>query len=199
MACRTGSPSRPVAVGWSSVCSRPSGTSESEFAPNHSPDRRLAPGGHRDLRRTRLDRARRSWACHPAGPKWKRPKPYWWPRPTSPSAPSSSRIASLAGLAGRRRPRELPHARRERRGRPGRRRRAPAAGHRPADHRIRSVVKPGDRGFLAAVLEPGMRAISVPIDEAAGNAGLVLPGRPCRPDPDPDHRMPRATRRERAA
>ncbi len=39
-----------------------------------------------------------------------------------------------------------------------------------------AVVKPGDRGFLAAVLEPGMRAISVPIDEAAGNAGLVVPG-----------------------
>lgn len=39
-----------------------------------------------------------------------------------------------------------------------------------------AIVKPGDRGFLAAVLEPGMRAISVPIDEAAGNAGLVLPG-----------------------
>src|SRR3954447_20736346 len=39
-----------------------------------------------------------------------------------------------------------------------------------------SVVKPGDRGFLAAVLDPGMRAISVPIDEAAGNAGLIFPG-----------------------
>jgi pilus assembly protein CpaB len=39
-----------------------------------------------------------------------------------------------------------------------------------------AVVKPGERGFLAAVLDPGMRAISVPIDEAAGNAGLVLPG-----------------------
>lgn len=39
-----------------------------------------------------------------------------------------------------------------------------------------AIVKPGERGFLAAVLEPGMRAISVPIDEAAGNAGLVLPG-----------------------
>ena len=39
-----------------------------------------------------------------------------------------------------------------------------------------SVVKPGERGFLAAVLEPGMRAISVPVDEAAGNAGLVFPG-----------------------
>jgi pilus assembly protein CpaB len=41
---------------------------------------------------------------------------------------------------------------------------------------LAAVVKPGERGFLAAVLEPGMRAISVPIDEAAGNAGLVLPG-----------------------
>lgn len=39
-----------------------------------------------------------------------------------------------------------------------------------------SVVKPGERGFLAAVLDPGMRAISVPVDEAAGNAGLVFPG-----------------------
>ena len=39
-----------------------------------------------------------------------------------------------------------------------------------------SVVKPGERGFLAAVLEPGMRAISVPVDEAAGNAGLIFPG-----------------------
>jgi pilus assembly protein CpaB len=39
-----------------------------------------------------------------------------------------------------------------------------------------SVVKPGERGFLAAVLEPGMRAISVPVDEASGNAGLVVPG-----------------------
>jgi pilus assembly protein CpaB len=39
-----------------------------------------------------------------------------------------------------------------------------------------ALVKPGERGFLAAVLEPGMRAISVPVDEAAGNAGLVFPG-----------------------
>ena len=38
------------------------------------------------------------------------------------------------------------------------------------------MVKPGERGFLAAVLEPGMRAISVPIDEASGNAGLIFPG-----------------------
>ncbi|HMR30459.1 MAG TPA: Flp pilus assembly protein CpaB [Geminicoccaceae bacterium] len=38
------------------------------------------------------------------------------------------------------------------------------------------VVRPGDRGFLAAVLEPGMRAVSVPVDEASSNAGLIFPG-----------------------
>lgn len=41
---------------------------------------------------------------------------------------------------------------------------------------VGSIVKPGERGFLAAVLEPGMRAISVPVDEASGNAGLIFPG-----------------------
>lgn len=39
-----------------------------------------------------------------------------------------------------------------------------------------AVVKPGDRGFLAAVLDPDMRAVSVPVDEASSNAGLILPG-----------------------
>lgn len=38
------------------------------------------------------------------------------------------------------------------------------------------VVKPGERGFLAAVLTPGMRALSLPVDAAAGVSGLVLPG-----------------------
>lgn len=38
------------------------------------------------------------------------------------------------------------------------------------------VVKPGDRGFLAAVLTPGMRAISVPINARTGISGLVFPG-----------------------
>lgn len=38
------------------------------------------------------------------------------------------------------------------------------------------IVKPGDRGFLAAVLKPGSRAVSVPIDATAGIAGLVFPG-----------------------
>jgi Flp pilus assembly protein CpaB len=39
-----------------------------------------------------------------------------------------------------------------------------------------SVVQPGERGFLAAVLSPGMRAISIPISETAGVSGLVMPG-----------------------
>lgn len=38
------------------------------------------------------------------------------------------------------------------------------------------VVRPGERGFLAAVLWPGMRAISVPVNEISGVAGLVFPG-----------------------
>jgi pilus assembly protein CpaB len=38
------------------------------------------------------------------------------------------------------------------------------------------VVKPGDRGFLAAVLDPGMRAISVPVNAETGISGLVFPG-----------------------
>ncbi|HYB10256.1 MAG TPA: Flp pilus assembly protein CpaB [Alphaproteobacteria bacterium] len=37
-------------------------------------------------------------------------------------------------------------------------------------------IKPGDRGFLAAVLEPGMRAVSVPVTATSGVAGLVFPG-----------------------
>ncbi len=39
-----------------------------------------------------------------------------------------------------------------------------------------TVVKPGDRGFLAAVLSPGSRAVSVPINATSGNAGLIFPG-----------------------
>ena len=38
------------------------------------------------------------------------------------------------------------------------------------------LMKPGDRGFLAAVLEPGMRAISVSVTATSGVAGLVFPG-----------------------
>ena len=39
-----------------------------------------------------------------------------------------------------------------------------------------SLVRPGDRGFLAAALTPGMRAITVPVDAKAGVAGFVFPG-----------------------
>lgn len=38
------------------------------------------------------------------------------------------------------------------------------------------LVKPGERGFLAAVLNPNMRAISVPINAITGIAGFVFPG-----------------------
>lgn len=38
------------------------------------------------------------------------------------------------------------------------------------------VVHPGEQGFLAAVLEPGMRAVSVPVDASSGIAGFVFPG-----------------------
>ena len=39
-----------------------------------------------------------------------------------------------------------------------------------------NVVKPGERGFLAAVLNPGMRAVSVPINPISANSGLIYPG-----------------------
>lgn len=38
------------------------------------------------------------------------------------------------------------------------------------------IVRPGDRGFLAAILTPGMRAISVPVNATSGIAGLIFPG-----------------------
>ncbi len=38
------------------------------------------------------------------------------------------------------------------------------------------VVKPGDRGFMAAVLEPGLRAVSVSVTATSGIAGFVFPG-----------------------
>lgn len=38
------------------------------------------------------------------------------------------------------------------------------------------VVKPGERGFLAAVLTQGMRAVSVPVTATSGISGFVFPG-----------------------
>lgn len=39
-----------------------------------------------------------------------------------------------------------------------------------------SLVYPGDRGFLAAALGPGMRAVTVPVSALTGVAGFVFPG-----------------------
>ncbi|HWB47727.1 MAG TPA: Flp pilus assembly protein CpaB [Stellaceae bacterium] len=38
------------------------------------------------------------------------------------------------------------------------------------------IVAPGNRGFLAAVLHPGMRAVSVPVTVTSGISGFVFPG-----------------------
>ncbi len=38
------------------------------------------------------------------------------------------------------------------------------------------IIAPGSRGFLAAVLSPGMRAISVPVTVTSGISGFIFPG-----------------------
>lgn len=38
------------------------------------------------------------------------------------------------------------------------------------------VLYPRDRGFLAAVLSPGARAVSIGVDAISGNGGLIWPG-----------------------
>ncbi len=42
--------------------------------------------------------------------------------------------------------------------------------------RTSSMLRPGDRGFLAAVLTPGTRAVSVAVDAVLGVGGLIWPG-----------------------
>jgi len=42
--------------------------------------------------------------------------------------------------------------------------------------RLADVMHPGDHGFLAAVLLPGMRALTVGVDAITGTAGLIWPG-----------------------
>jgi pilus assembly protein CpaB len=39
-----------------------------------------------------------------------------------------------------------------------------------------ALVSPGDRGFLAAALTPGMRAVTIPVSAKTGVAGFVFPG-----------------------
>ena len=42
--------------------------------------------------------------------------------------------------------------------------------------RSADLLRPGDHGFLAAVLKPGMRAVTVGVDDITGTAGLIWPG-----------------------
>jgi pilus assembly protein CpaB len=39
-----------------------------------------------------------------------------------------------------------------------------------------TLVGPADRGFLAAALGPGMRAVTVPVTQTSGGAGFIFPG-----------------------
>lgn len=41
---------------------------------------------------------------------------------------------------------------------------------------LRDIVRPQDRGFLASVLAPDSRAISIKVDEESGVSGLIRPG-----------------------
>nr|WP_245211602.1 Flp pilus assembly protein CpaB [Neoroseomonas oryzicola] len=42
--------------------------------------------------------------------------------------------------------------------------------------RLDGLLRPGENGFLAAVLAPGMRAVTVGVDAVTGTAGLIWPG-----------------------
>jgi pilus assembly protein CpaB len=39
-----------------------------------------------------------------------------------------------------------------------------------------ALVAPGNHGFLAAALSPGMRAITIPVSERSGVGGFISPG-----------------------
>lgn len=48
---------------------------------------------------------------------------------------------------------------------------------RPGDPLLpQDILRPGDHGFLAAVLAPNMRAITIGVDIVSGSAGLIWPG-----------------------
>jgi pilus assembly protein CpaB len=42
--------------------------------------------------------------------------------------------------------------------------------------RLQDILRPKDRGFLASVLSPDSRAISIKVDEESGVSGLIRPG-----------------------
>lgn len=50
----------------------------------------------------------------------------------------------------------------------------PIAGGEPVTES--KIIAPGERGFLSAVLRPGMRAISVPVTVTSGISGFIFPG-----------------------
>ncbi|WP_299309208.1 Flp pilus assembly protein CpaB [uncultured Croceicoccus sp.] len=52
--------------------------------------------------------------------------------------------------------------------------RYPVTAGQPVTHG--ALVMPGDRGFLAAALGPGMRAVTVPVSVKTGVGGFVFPG-----------------------
>lgn len=56
------------------------------------------------------------------------------------------------------------------------------------------VVRPGEQGFLAAVLSPGMRAVSIQVNAITGISGFVLPGD--RVDMVLTHTVPTPDRRQ---
>lgn len=39
-----------------------------------------------------------------------------------------------------------------------------------------NLIKPGEKGILAAILSPGKRAISIDVTPASSNSGLIMPG-----------------------
>ena len=41
---------------------------------------------------------------------------------------------------------------------------------------VAKLVKQGDRGFMAAILKPGMRAITIPVTRITGVGGFLFPG-----------------------
>jgi len=81
----------------------------------------------------------------------------------------SQEILATAAPAGARI--DIPQARADLAGSMVRRSLQPQEALLPAD-----LLRPGDHGFLAAVLQPGMRAATVGVDAVSGTAGLIWPG-----------------------